>query len=63
MLADYSQLQGVSVDLVVHPQGWKGNVPSFRAFSEDAAFGEMGMMSDPRAASALRAWPTTVMQR
>ncbi|HTV24718.1 MAG TPA: di-heme oxidoredictase family protein [Polyangiaceae bacterium] len=43
---DYSQVQGVSADLVVRPQGWKGNVPSFRAFSEDAAFGEMGMMSD-----------------
>jgi hypothetical protein len=43
---DYSRVQGVSVDLVVRPQGWKGNVPSFRAFSEDAAFGEMGMMSD-----------------
>lgn len=43
---DYSQVQGVSVDLVVRPQGWKGNVPSFRAFGEDAAFGEMGMMSD-----------------
>ncbi len=43
---DYSQVRGVSVDLVIRPQGWKGNVPSFRAFGEDAAFGEMGMMSD-----------------
>ena len=43
---DYSQVRGVSVDLVVRPQGWKGNVPSFRTFGEDAAFGEMGMMSD-----------------
>jgi Di-haem oxidoreductase, putative peroxidase len=31
---------------VVRPQGWKGNVPTFRAFGEDAAFGEMGMLSD-----------------
>jgi hypothetical protein len=46
VLVDYSRVDGVSVDLVVRPQGWKGNVPSFRAFSEDAAFGEMGMMSD-----------------
>jgi hypothetical protein len=43
---DYTQVRGVSVDLVIRPQGWKGNVPSFRAFGEDAAFGEMGMMSD-----------------
>ncbi len=43
---DYGGVQGVSVDLVVRSQGWKGNVPSSRAFSEDAAFGEMGMMSD-----------------
>jgi hypothetical protein len=43
---DYSRVEGVSLDLVVRPQGWKGNVPSFRTFSEDAAFGEMGMMSD-----------------
>jgi Di-haem oxidoreductase, putative peroxidase len=43
---DYSQLDGVSPDLVVRAQGWKGNVPTFRAFGEDAAFGEMGMMSD-----------------
>lgn len=43
---DYTQVQGVSADLVVRPQGWKGNAPSFRTFGEDAAFGEMGMMSD-----------------
>ncbi len=43
---DYKALDGISPDLVVRPQGWKGNVPSFRAFGEDAAFGEMGMMSD-----------------
>jgi hypothetical protein len=46
VLVDYTQVRGVSLDLVVRPQGWKGNVPSFRAFGEDAAFGEMGMMSD-----------------
>lgn len=46
VLVDYTRVQGVSVDLVVRSQGWKGNVPSARAFSEDAAFGEMGMMSD-----------------
>jgi hypothetical protein len=46
VLVDYTQVRGVSVDLVIRPQGWKGNVPSFRAFGEDAAFGEMGMMSD-----------------
>jgi hypothetical protein len=46
VLVDYTEVSGVSPDLVVRPQGWKGNVPSFRAFGEDAAFGEMGMMSD-----------------
>jgi hypothetical protein len=43
---DYSNIDGISPDLVVRAQGWKGNVPTFRAFGEDAAFGEMGMMSD-----------------
>jgi hypothetical protein len=45
-VVNYSRVDGISPDLVVRPQGWKGNVPSFRAFGEDAAFGEMGMMSD-----------------
>jgi hypothetical protein len=46
VLVDYTQLRGISADLVVRSQGWKGNAPSSRTFSEDAAFGEMGMMSD-----------------
>lgn len=53
---DYGRISGISADLVVRPQGWKGNVPSFRAFSEDAAFGEMGMMSD-RFAYVVRGTP------
>ncbi len=43
---DYGQVQGVSADLVVRSQGWKGNHTTIRAFSEDAFFGEMGMHSD-----------------
>jgi hypothetical protein len=43
---DYSQVQGVSYDLVVRSQGWKGNHTTIRAFAEDAFFGEMGMHSD-----------------
>jgi hypothetical protein len=43
---DYSQVAGISYDLVVRSQGWKGNHTTLRAFSEDAFFGEMGMHSD-----------------
>jgi hypothetical protein len=43
---NYQNVRGVSPDLIVRPMGWKGNVPTLRAFSSDAAFGEMGMQSD-----------------
>ena len=45
-VCDYSGVEGVSPDLVVRTQGWKGNLPTIRAFSEDAFFGEMGIHSD-----------------
>lgn len=45
-VCDYGQVEGVSPDLVVRSQGWKGNFTTIRAFSEDAFFGEMGMPSD-----------------
>lgn len=43
---NYQDVVGVSPDLIVRPQGWKGNLPTLRAFSADAAFGEMGMQSN-----------------
>jgi Di-haem oxidoreductase, putative peroxidase len=43
---NYENVRGVSPDLIVRPMGWKGNMPTLRAFSADAAFGEMGMQSD-----------------
>ena len=43
---DYRDVEGVSPDLIVRPMGWKGNIPTLRAFSADAAFGEMGMQSN-----------------
>ncbi|HWN70281.1 MAG TPA: di-heme oxidoredictase family protein [Haliangium sp.] len=43
---NYQNVRGVSPDLIVRPMGWKGNMPTVRAFSADAAFGEMGMQSD-----------------
>jgi hypothetical protein len=43
---NYQNVRGVSPDLIVRPMGWKGNMPTLRAFSADAAFGEMGMQSD-----------------
>lgn len=43
---DYGAVSGVSPDLVVRSQGWKGNFTTVRAFSEDAFFGEMGLTSD-----------------
>ncbi len=43
---DYRGVEGISPDLVVRPMGWKGNFPTIRGFSADAAFGEMGMQSD-----------------
>lgn len=43
---DYTGVVGVSADLIVRPMGWKGNFPTLRGFSSDAAFGEMGMQSD-----------------
>jgi hypothetical protein len=43
---DYGSVRGVSPDLVVRSQGWKGNFTTVRAFSEDAFFGEMGIHSD-----------------
>ncbi len=43
---DYTGVVGVSADLIVRPMGWKGNFPTLRGFSSDAAFGEMGMQAD-----------------
>lgn len=43
---NYENLAGVSPDLIVRPMGWKGNFPTLRGFSADAAFGEMGMQPD-----------------
>ncbi len=43
---DYTNVKGVSPDLVVRPMGWKGNFPTLRTVSADAAFGEMGMQPD-----------------
>ncbi len=43
---DYTKVVGVSPDLIVRPMGWKGNFPTLRGFSADAAFGEMGMQAD-----------------
>ena len=40
---DYTGVSGVSPDLIVRPMGWKGNFPTLRGFSADAAFGEMGL--------------------
>ena len=43
---NYENVRGVSPDLIVRPMGWKGNIPTMRAFSADAAFGEMGLQPD-----------------
>jgi len=40
---NFEKVIGISPDLIVRPQGWKGNFPTMRGFSADAALGEMGM--------------------
>ena len=40
---DLSDVEGVDLDLVVRPYGWKGNVATLRAFSRSAAMNELGM--------------------
>lgn len=43
---DMSAVEGVSSDLVIRPFGWKGGVPTVRAFVRDAARNELGMEAD-----------------
>lgn len=43
---DYTDVEGISLDLVVRPFGWKGNFPTVRSFSADAAAGELGLVPD-----------------
>jgi hypothetical protein len=49
---DGSGLDGVDPDLVVKPFGWKGTLPSFMAFVDDALQVHMGIQSDALLASA-----------
>ncbi|MEM7232191.1 MAG: di-heme oxidoredictase family protein [Planctomycetota bacterium] len=43
---DLSQVEGVDPDLVVRPYGWKGDVPTLRAFCRGAADRELGMQPE-----------------
>ncbi len=43
---DTAGVEGVSVDLVVRPFGWKGDVPAIRTFTRGAARNELGMEAD-----------------
>jgi hypothetical protein len=49
---DTTGLDGVDVDLVVKPFGWKGTLPDFSAFADDALQVHMGIQSDGLLASA-----------
>ncbi len=44
-IPDYRKLQGIDIDLVVKPFGWKGNVARLRRFVEDAARIHFGIQS------------------
>ncbi|MEP0942991.1 MAG: di-heme oxidoredictase family protein [Rhizobiaceae bacterium] len=40
---DWSGLEGIDRDLIVKPFGWKGNQPTIRAFTRNAAHNELGL--------------------
>lgn len=42
---DYSGLSGVDEDLVIKAFGWKGNQPTIRAFTRNAAHNELGLQA------------------
>jgi hypothetical protein len=44
-MPDYRKLQGIDIDLVIKPFGWKGNVARLRRFVEDAARIHFGIQS------------------
>jgi mono/diheme cytochrome c family protein len=44
-MPDYRKLQGIDIDLVIKPFGWKGNVSRLRRFVEDAARIHFGIQS------------------
>ncbi len=43
IMVDYAGLEGIDRDLVVKAFGWKGNQPTIRAFTRNAAHNELGM--------------------
>ena len=43
---DTAEIRGVSPDLVVRPFGWKGDQPSLRLFTLNAANNELGLQAD-----------------
>jgi hypothetical protein len=49
---DVSGVRGVDADLEVKPFGWKGTLPDFRAFVDDALQVHLGIQSDGLLASA-----------
>ncbi|MEP1209440.1 MAG: di-heme oxidoredictase family protein [Rhizobiaceae bacterium] len=42
---DYRELRGIDRDLIVKPFGWKGNQPTIRAFTRNAAHNELGLQA------------------
>ncbi|WP_298922629.1 di-heme oxidoredictase family protein [uncultured Roseobacter sp.] len=42
---DTSDLAGIDADLVIKPFGWKGNKPTIRSFTRDAAHNELGLQA------------------
>lgn len=42
---DTSGLDGIDKDLIVKPFGWKGNEPTIRSFTRNAAHNELGMQA------------------
>ena len=42
---DWSGLEGIDQDLIVKPFGWKGNQPTIRAFTRNAAHNELGLQA------------------
>ncbi|MEX0284190.1 MAG: di-heme oxidoredictase family protein [Paracoccaceae bacterium] len=42
---DTSALSGIDADLVIRPFGWKGNQPTIRAFTRNAAHNELGLQA------------------
>ena len=43
VIVDYSEVQGIDRDLIVRAFGWKGNQPTIRAFTRNAAHNELGL--------------------